>query len=287
MRASDKQIATYAAYLYIKVEKIKDSPDMSHTVYFTNFYRSSKPLYIDEQDWHMPCFQLITMGGGYISGERYRQDFEIKDNARCIITTQSSAKAYKSVNDKSSLQYTNITVGKNAVLEYLSDNVIVYENGRFEQFNNFHITKTSTLIYTECFGPGWSPFGISYMYEKMYLNTKIFMDGEIVLFDNLKFQPHIHDESAFGIMGGYHYCGTMVAFNENITEHDIITVRDLIKETFKDYQMEIGVSSFDVPGLAVRVLANTYFDVEKVTKVAHSYLRKRLWNKKPLYLRKF
>lgn len=151
---SKAKINEYAAYLYLKATKDKNRDEMAHEVYYTNFYRSSKPLYLDEQDLVNPCFQLITMGGGFVSGEVYRQDFEVGDNARCILTTQSSSKTYKAIDNKTSVQHTNIKVGKNAILEYVSDNLIVYENGRFAQYNEFHVENSSTLIYSECFGPG-------------------------------------------------------------------------------------------------------------------------------------
>lgn len=283
---SQAKIKEYAAYLYLKVTKDENRDEMAHQVYYTNFYRSSKPLYLDEQDPVNPCFQLITMGGGFVSGEVYRQDFEIGDGARCVLTTQSSAKTYKAVDNKTSVQYTNIKVGKNAILEYLSDNVIVYENGRFAQYNEFSLHNSSTLIYSECFGPGWSPLGAAYMYDLMYLNTKIHYDGKLVLFDNLKFTPSTHDESAFGIMDGFHYCGTMVIINPTLNEHDVIAIRDLIKHTYNDMKMSFGVSLMEVPGIGIRVLAETFYNVEKVNALAHKYIRERLWNKKPLYLRK-
>lgn len=281
-----EKIKNYAAYLYIKVAYDEAHSKMAHTVYFTNFYRSSKPLFLDEEDPINPCFQTISMGGGYVSGEIYRSDFEINDNARCIITTQSSAKAYKTVDGKTSEQYTNITLGKNSILEYISDNVIVYEDGKFAQFNNFKMDSSATLIYTECFGPGWSPHGSAYQYEKMYLNTKIYYDDKLVLFDNLKFQPRKNDESAFGIMDGYHYCGTMIVINQQVVEDDVIKIRDLVKEKYPDMDMIFGVSRMDIPGLGLRVLANTYYHVEKINAVAHDYFRRRLFNKKPLILRK-
>ncbi|MCV3754207.1 urease accessory protein UreD [Ureaplasma zalophigenitalium] len=287
MILSKEKIKEYSAYMYILVSADERYPgNYAHTVHFTNFFRTSKPLYVDEDDPTNPCFQLIAMGGGYIAGEVYRSDFEVAKDARCIITTQSSTKAYRTVNGKASQQYTNIHLEENAILEYLSDNVIVYENGKFEQFNNFHMDKTATLIYTECFGPGWSPYGIPYLYEKMYLNTKIYYDGKLILYDNLKFEPFQNDESAFGIMSGYLYCGTMLVINLNVTEEDVLAVRQAIKEAYPDMDYEFGVSGLDIPGLGVRTLANTHYDVEKINAVAHAYFRKKLWNKRPLNLRK-
>lgn len=287
MILSPENIAKYGAYLYIKIAVDQNrTNEMAHTVYFTNFFRSSKPLYLDEEDLTYPCFQIITMGGGYISGEVYRSDFEVEDNARCILTTQASSKTYKAIDGKSAKQYTNITLGKNSLLEYISDNVIVYEDGKFEQYNHFSMDKTATLIYTESFGPGWSPLGSAYMYEKMYLNTKIYYDNRLVLFDNLKFQPRVNDESAFGIMSGYHYCGTMIVIDQQVNEQDVIIVRDLIKAQFVDLDFEFGISYMDVPGVGIRILANKYYDIEKVNAVAHAYFRKKLFNKKPLHLRK-
>ncbi|MCV3743433.1 urease accessory protein UreD [Ureaplasma sp. ES3154-GEN] len=281
------KIKEYAAYMYIKISTDERRPDnYAHTVYFTNFFRTSKPLYVDLDDPTNPCFQLIAMGGGYIAGEVYRSDFEVEKNAKCIITTQSSTKAYKTVNGKSSKQHTNITLSENAILEYLSDNVIVYEDGMFEQYNVFRMHSSATLIYTECFGPGWSRYDIPYQYEKMYLNSKIYYDDKLILYDNLKFQPRKNDESSFGIMSGYSYCGTMIVIDQKVTEDDVIHVRHLIKEAYPDLDFEYGVSGFDVPGLGIRTLAHTYFDVEKINAVAHTYFRKKLWNKRELKLRK-
>ena len=69
-----------------------------------------------------------TDGGGYIEGEKYKNIFKLKDNSRAIITTQASTKVYKCEHGEKAFQETIIELGKNSILEYIADTVILYKN---------------------------------------------------------------------------------------------------------------------------------------------------------------
>jgi urease accessory protein len=49
----------------------------------------------------------------------------------------------------------------------------------------------------------------------------------------------------------------------------------------------IGLSRLSVPGFALRVLGNTTQEVEKILNLCHMSIRGKLFEKEPVFLRKY
>lgn len=243
----------------------------------------SPAVYLDVDN--VPCYYLIQLGGGYIEGEYYENYLKMKDDSRAVITTQASNKVYKSENGIPSKQYSRIKVGENAVMEYINDSVILYKDAVYEQKTDIFLKESSTFIYTDGITAGWSPDGKNFQYTSTRMKTKIFIDNELVYFDNLKLVPSQYDVQDFGILEGYKNFGTMIVADRRIDRDIIKEIRERIENLNLD--IKFGISSLETKGFIIRILGNITQDIQKAEGTAHNYLRKIFFDSDELNIRKY
>lgn len=284
-----KQAKPYAGYIGVEVETKQKADGRWYPatdIRYTELARVSRPLLLDPQD-PRPLFHLFNMGGGFMGGESYRCDLIVRDNTTAIFTSQSASKIFKVQKPgEAAKNFINLEVGANSVVEYINDSVILYPTAEYQQMNEFHLRDSSTFFYSEIFSPGYSSDGQKYQYTQMWLNTKIYVEDKILLFDNLIFEPQKEYPAIFGVMDGFDRCGSAFFIGQQINEHLAEELRSLVHEEFSDIHHELGISCFAEHAIGVRVLANEVYEIEKITMRIHNYLRQKLLHLAPLDLRK-
>lgn len=271
----------YAGLIDIKVEKIKDKSIFTKKNY-QGLVKVSPTIYFD-RDKTPSCF-MIGLGGGYVEGEKYKNVITIEDQCHALITTQASTKVYKCVNNKVTEQETDLFVGKGGILEYITDNVILYRNAMYKQVNNIYMDSSSTLIYSDGITCGWSPDGHDFMYNNLQMKTSVYMNDRLVLLDNLLVNPKEDDVKGLGYFEGYKNFGTLLVIDRRI-DHDIISI---LREEIKLLNLDIdfGISKLEVNGFVIRILGNFTQDIESVIFFCQNYIRSTILKCSNVYIRK-
>ena len=284
--------AKYEGYMFIEVEERihpdTKTPYVWHDAFSLDASRVSRALVL-ETDKLRPYFHLIQLGGGMIKGEGYGVDLIVNDRSKAIFTSQSSNKVLQGGDIPIPTRYDmNLQVGADAMCEMINDSIILYDNTMYEQRVNIYLDKTSTLIYTDIFGPGWNKDELDHQYKMMDLKTKFFVNEKLLLYDNLVFEPQKEDPSGFGIMDKYRRCGTGFFITPKMTDEHIDNVRKIISEEFPNHKnyYEMGISSLGIPSLCVRVLADEIFEIQKIINRIHRYVREEILGLPALNLRK-
>lgn len=272
----------YSGFINLVLEK-KDNKTIATKKFSEGLVKVSPTIKMDRED--IPTFYLLQLGGGFIEGEKYKNVFTLKDNARAIITTQASTKVYKCLNGKKAEQETTIEIGKNAVLEYIADTVILYKNAIYKQVNNVYLDETSTLIYSDGITAGWSPDGDKFKYNNVQLKSNVYINNKMVLLDNLVINPIDNDVTKLGFFEEHLNFGTLLVINKNITEEVIDELRKILDEI--DLPIDYGISKLEVNGLVLRVLGNLTQHIENVMAVCHNYVRIKFLGSKELIIRKY
>ena len=190
----------YAGAIELVLEQ-KDNRTITSKKYYEGLVKVSANIRNDREK--IPTYYLLQLGGGYIEGEKYKNVFKLKDNARAIITTQASTKVYKCEHGNKVTQETTIELGKNSVLEYIADTVILYKNAIYKQVNDIYLDDSSTLIYSDGITAGWSPEGDKFTYNKVQLKSNVYINNKIVLLDNLIVNPRENDVTKLGFFEEY------------------------------------------------------------------------------------
>lgn len=272
----------YSGIIDLVLEK-KDDKTIATKKFYEGLVKVSPTIKMDREN--IPTFYLLQLGGGYIEGEKYKNVFKLKDDARAIITTQASAKVYKCLNNLKTQQETEIELGKNSILEYITDNVILYKDAIYKQVNNIYLDETSTLIYSDGITAGWSPEGENFKYNNVQLKSNVFVNNKLVLLDNLIVNPNSNDVTKLGFFEEYLNFGTLLVINNNIDDKVIDELRGIIRKL--NLPVDFGISKLEVNGFVLRVLGNLTQHIEQVTGACHNYIRKNFLGSKDLIIRKY
>ncbi|ANE02855.1 urease accessory protein UreD [Corynebacterium crudilactis] len=249
--------------------------------------RIIRPHYLDDSG--QVSYTIIAIGGGYLGGDVYDQRFIIKDNAQALITTQSATKIYRTPQGPAK-QYTDIEVGENAVLEYLTDQTIAYRESTYHQFTKVALHPTSTFILSEQITPGWHPEGKHFAYDELRLHTEITdaTTGRLFLLDNLLLRPDTR-EGGFGWTEQYTHTGQMIVMGQGVDKQLVAELNELLANNPAVYG---AVNLVDAPGTELRgfiarTLSNRTEDLVNLHEHIASLLRGRWRGQEPVNLRKY
>ena len=182
-------------------------------------------------------------------------------------------------------QETEIELGKNSILEYITDNVILYKDAIYKQVNNIYLDKSSTLIYSDGITAGWSPEGENFKYRSVQLKSNVYVNNKLVLLDNLIVNPNSNDVTKLGFFEEYLNFGTLLVINKNIDSKVIDELRGVIEKL--NLPVDFGISKLEINGFVLRVLGNLTQHIEQVTGACHNYIRKNFLGSKDLIIRKY
>lgn len=283
-----KEIKHLSGYIGIHSKICKNRQGDSFVnsdIIYSELARVSKAIYLNND--MIPCYQLIHLGGAFLSNEKYQTDIIVDNNAEIIVTSQSANKVNVTKPDDDPSTYNlNIEIKENASLEFINDAIILYPNAKYYQYSCINMTKTSNLIYTDIISPGYSTSEQKYKYDEMFLKLEITFDNKLVLYDKLYFEPKkIHPNELLS-MNNFDRCGTMILINNKYNSSTILELHNEIKSNDLNFKYDLGISEFSPNCIGIRVLSNETFQIEKIFKIIHDYIRVKYLNKEILNLRK-
>ena len=250
--------------------------------YFTGIAKLARALYLDTDG--IPCYYLMQLGGGYVENEKFRNAIHVKENARAIVTSQAATKVYKCMNGLPSYQRNEIELEDNAVLEFITDNVILYKDAMFRQDTTIRVKDTSTLMYSEGLTSGWSPDGKRFQYSSVQMKLRMFLNDKPVMLDNLKLDPREDKMDSLGFFEDYINYSSLIVMDSSVNTALIETLRAKIKDLKLD--VRAGITKLECNGFVLRVMGNLTQDLEKVIFACVNYIRKEKFGSNDLELGK-
>lgn len=243
--------------------------------------RISAELHMNDED--TPVYFLITMGGGLTEGEHYVTKINARDNTHALVTTQAPTYVFKCNSGKTTYNDFTVHVGKNAILEYLPDDVIPYGNSRYSQTSEVTVDKGGSLLFADGITAGWAPNGADFQYVFSHMMTHIYYDGSLVYNDNLILEPRNYDLAGLGFYDKQRNYSSLVIVDERVTD---AFVEDL-QEQAKDIDNAIvGVSHLEGPAAIIRVLGDSLHSNKRILLNFANYIRHQFYGLSDINLRK-
>lgn len=132
-----------------------------------------KELYFDAEMPDLPCVYILSSGGPNVDGDRYVQNFTVRQGAMAFISTGESTKLAQMRHNYSGMRQT-ITLEADAYLEYLPEPVIPCRNTRFISDTAITVHPSAAMFYSEIYMPG----------------RKYYKEGELFAYDVLSICAH-------------------------------------------------------------------------------------------------
>lgn len=271
----------WTGFLSIDIEN-RAGKSVPKNIYFHDALKVQRPIY--HGNTGMPCYYILNVGGGYLDGDTYRLEIRLRETAKMTLTTLGATLIYKTPH-KPAYQETEIFLEKESYLVYMPDPVIGYQNARYKQFDTIHMEKGATLLYSDIITPGWSAEGGAFSYDRLQLKTNIYMENELVVYDNIKLEPAVQQINVPGFMGDYTHLGTFIVIGEKTDDDLIKRLHSVIHEHPGDF--DAGISRLTIPGFTIRILANMTQDVQRIISACHKLISEEWFGETPGFLRKY
>lgn len=162
-------------------------------------------LYFDEEMPEMPCVYILSSGGANIDGDRYQQDIYLKEGAFAWVSTGAATKLAE-MRDNYSGMIQNITLDKDAYLEFMPEPVIPCRNTRFICDTRITVDPTATLFYSEIYMPGRMYYEKPEIFDFDILSVTCRgerPDGSPLFREKFIIDPKRLDPRLLGVMGSY------------------------------------------------------------------------------------
>lgn len=274
-------MSKWTGVLNLEMENLQGRT-VAKNVYFQGAFKVMRPIYHQKNNY--PCYYLLNPGGAYFDGDSYQMNITLEEKAQLTLTTQSATKIYKTPQQQA-YQESTFHLKKDSYLEYLPDPLIAYKDAKYFQKNTIYMEEGATLLFSDILTPGWSPDGEHFSYEMLRLKTKIYMNGELIVYDHIKLQPESQHMSGLGFMEGYTHLGSLIVVGEKTNDELLDRLYEAIQQETGDFTF--GLSRLFAQGFTVRVMGNYTQVIERIINICHQVLSDEWYQKKPSFLRKY
>lgn len=251
--------------------------------YFQGGLKVMRPNYLNGSPH--PTMFLINLGGGFVDGDRYRTEINYGPHAHAVLTTQGATIVFKTLEDKVE-QYQTFNLDDHSFMEFISDPIIGYSNARFFQHNRFNLTSTASMFYTDILTPGYDKEGKPFKYDYLHLFNEIYVDDELVVFDNLKLDTKKNQIADIGYMEDYTHMANCFYINPSVNQKTVEAIQDVVASMINE-SCRIGVTLLPTHGLTFRILANSTDVIKRVIDAVHQFVMQTYHEEDAQFLRKY
>ena len=257
---------------------------VARDIFFEKALKVIRPIYLNQSP--IPTFYIVNVGSGYLDGDRYRLNINLEDDAQVTLTSQGATKIYKTPNDHVE-QYQKFNLGNHSYMEFVADPIIAYEDAKFYQHNTFNLEKDSSMFYTDILTPGYSSDDQDFTYNYMHLVNEIYVDNELVTYDNMLLDPKKNQINSIGYMEDFTHLGSAYFIHPEVNQNFIDEVYECIANFENHYNCRLGISYLPTHGFAIRILAHRTQIIEKILTHVQSYIAQKLYQRHLDFLRKY
>jgi urease accessory protein len=128
---------------------------------------------------------LINTAGGLAGGDAFEWGVTLGPDARCRVVTQACEKVYRS-RGETARTAVSLTVGAGAVLEWLPQETILFDQARLDRTFDIEVAPTGRLLAVEAVIAGRQAMGESGGGAHLADRWRVTRDGRLIFADNLK-----------------------------------------------------------------------------------------------------
>lgn len=210
-----------------------------------------------EQESGGVLVHLHNVSGGVLSGDSLEYDINLAPDTEVQLTTTSATRVYRRREGApSAVQCTNITVGRNALLEYVPDPVIPFAHSLYKQETHIKLEDGAGVFWWETIAPGRTTRGELFEYDKLELVTSICVDERSIALEHAQLEPTLRPLTSPVRLGVYRYFSTFYICKTGVAQTEWLglegQLRTLALELSQRGEVSWGVSTLVAYGLVIR-----------------------------------
>jgi len=203
---------------------------------------------------------LHNVSGGLLGGDGLELRTHVGAGASAQLTTTGATRIYRARElAADAVQSNHISVGENALLEYVPDPIIPFAGARFRQQTTIQLASGAGLFWWEILAPGREARGELFAYDRMELRMDIWTPERLIAAERIRLEPRVHAVSSLARLGDYRYWATFyicrVGADRKVWAAAEQRLREVAASVSPDGETRWGVSTLATDGLVVRCLA--------------------------------
>lgn len=233
--------------------------------------KASRTLYPEGDD--QATVYLVETSGGLVAGDLNEYEVKLEEGARVCLIPQSATKVYPSYNEQTSKQKITITLEENTFLEWNKEEIIPFEQARYEGSTLVRMKDTSTFLFAEIIYPGREKRGESFRYNMLSTQLQIWVEANCYVYDPLKISPKKTKIKKIGLLEGFMYIASVWIITPQLewTEEQL---QALLSNEEKSHL--VGVTNLKNNGLLVRWISSNLPKIKKEIEQVFYKVKERM-----------
>lgn len=222
----------------------------------------------------------LNPAGGILQHDYLRTELVSEEGSDAVFTTPGNSKFYKM--DEGCARVENILrVKSGGVLEYLPEHNVPFAKSSVYQENEFYVEKGAVLFASDMVTSGRALNGEKFEYDLYQSRTKIYIDGELVLYDNCSMNPDEENLMGMGLLDGKLTNGSMYVYADGMSE----TLKDEISALGTD-DVILAAGNIRDDLMVVRFIGNGIIELSSMVQQVWDVCRRSILGKPAVHLRK-
>jgi urease accessory protein len=170
-----------------------------------------------------PYVLLHNSAGGFVEGDAAELHVVAEPGTRSLFTTTAASKFYKCEAAETSHDVVSFSVGEDALLEYLPDEVIPFANSRIERTTRIALHARSRLFASDVISAGRIGYGAGELFAFASIRSQfeVRINGRVVVLDRLVAREPEDVAALSRLWGGHRHLATLAAYAPRVP-HDLI-----------------------------------------------------------------
>lgn len=253
--------------------------------YVTTPWKLFPPIYLD--DTGAAYTLLVNPSGGLVGGDYLSIDMSLEKNAHVLISAPSANRVYRT-EGKVSDQHITITVGPDAVLEWFPEHTIPFAGSRFRQILHATLAPGATLLLWDAVASGRIAREERWAFTDLENEIRITTASGRSLLERYVINPAT-DLGRVGLAEEWNYVASFYVVNDALAPEVWTRIESKVVPILDERPGQVlgGVSTPNVPGLAIKLLARRAPDLTYMLDALWAVIRKEVLNLPPVSLRKY
>ena len=150
-----------------------------------------------------------NMSGGILDSDSLSWRIDVAPGAQAQVTSTGATRVYRSRGAGSiASQHAAVTVGENAYLEYLPDQLIPFAGSRFDQITRVELNRGASLIWWDRVAPGREASGERFRYASLASVFELAVEARPVAMERWTLTPQIRRLDGAAKLGRFGHFGS-------------------------------------------------------------------------------
>ncbi len=266
---------TRTGELVLKYER-RDGKTVSTYSRCSHPWYAFPPLYLDRTGCATTF--LGNPSGGFVGGDTCSLRATLGRDAHVLFTTPSATRVYRS-DTAPARQFIDVTVGPDAVMEWVPEPTIPFAGSRFEQRITVRLGTGASLLLRDAVAAGRVARGERWAFSLFSNRITITLADARSLEERYVLAP-IKDNGCLTFDQGWNYAGSLFIVSEAVSRSTWTRTGEELASALDAHPERIlgGVSETSVPGLAVKVVARTAPDLNAMLDRLWGVARMNIWH---------